>query len=73
MSDFTLNYTVSKTSCVKLFIYNSIGQIVRELDFGVQYAGFYLKKIDVTDLSAGVYFIAGIDAKNNVQKFVILK
>ena len=73
VSDFTLNYSVSKTSCVKFFIYNSIGQIVRELDFGVQYAGVYLEEIDVTNLSAGVYFIAGIDIENNVQKFVILK
>ncbi len=48
---------------LNFFIYNSIGQIVRELDFGVQYAGVYLKEIGVTDLSAGVYFIAGIDVK----------
>ncbi len=73
VTSFTINYTVSKISCVKFTIYNSIGQIVKKLDLGVKYAGHYLEEIDVSNLSAGVYFISGIDVRVNTKKIVVLK
>ena len=49
-------YSVPFESNVKLSVYNSLGQIIKELYQGTRSAGYYDEYFDATSLSSGVYF-----------------
>ncbi len=51
-----INFSIPKSSVVKLRVYNTTGKIVSELINEYKTAGNYSVKFDGTDLSSGVYF-----------------
>lgn len=75
-----INYTIPSESKVKINIYNTAGQLVKELVNGVKEAGAYNVKFDASNLSSGVYFYSieaqRIDGKNyfrNSKKMLLVK
>lgn len=51
-----IRYQLAKKSSVRLTLYNTLGQKVRELVNSDQPAGIYEVTLDASDLSSGVYF-----------------
>jgi poly(3-hydroxybutyrate) depolymerase len=52
----TIRYVLSSRSHVTLTIYNTLGQIVKELVNGEMEAGYHEVQFDASGLSSGVYF-----------------
>jgi hypothetical protein len=52
----TIQYALPSRSHVRLTIFNTLGQIVRELVNGEMSAGYHEVQFDATGLSSGVYF-----------------
>lgn len=76
----SIKYSLPFESNVKLIIYNSIGQIVRELVSEVQQSGIHELNFPSSSLSSGVYFYTiqanSIDGKqnySNTKKMILLK
>jgi len=72
-TDITIEYIVKKLSCIKLIVYNSIGQVVKIIDQGVQYPGVYYYNFSIANLSSGVYFIGDFNLNYSIKKFIIIK
>jgi hypothetical protein len=75
-----IRYAIPFDSNVQLVVYNSLGQIVKELISGVQASGYQVVKFDATSFSSGIYFYsikaASLDGKNNfssVKKMILIK
>ena len=51
-----ISYSVPEECNVKINIYNTTGQLVKELFNGVKSAGSYKIKLDASMLSSGIYF-----------------
>jgi hypothetical protein len=49
-------YSLPFESNVKLVVYNSLGQIIKELYTGTRSAGYYEEYFNATSFSSGVYF-----------------
>ena len=76
----TISYSIPVESNVKLIIYNSIGQVARELVNQSQGAGNYSVLFDAGNLSSGVYYYSlsaiSIEKKSkfaDVKKLVLIK
>ncbi|MDP4115936.1 MAG: choice-of-anchor D domain-containing protein [Bacteroidota bacterium] len=75
-----IRYTLPYTSNVKVTIYNTLGQMVKELVNQVQDANYYELQFDASNLSSGVYIYtihaSSIDGKNNfntTKKMMLVK
>ena len=75
-----IRYTLPFTSNVKIIIYNTIGQIVKELVNQVQDANYYEYQFDASGLSSGVYIYtihaSSIEGKNtfsSTKKMMLIK
>lgn len=75
----SITYSLETTADVSLRIYNSLGQVVRTLDSGVQQAGFHRVIWDGCDaagnrLSSGVYFYQlSAGDYSHTRKMIMLK
>jgi len=68
------NYSITKASDVKLAVYNTKGQIVKELYNGYQAAGTYKSTFDGTDMASGVYFYRIITNEfTETRKMILIK
>ena len=66
------DYKLDVASDVKISIYNSYGKLLNTSVKNNQTAGYYQHKIDVADLSNGLYFLHFSDAdKVQVKKFFV--
>lgn len=75
-----INYALQTDSRVKIVVYNTIGQVVKELVNSVQSAGSHDVKFDAGNLSSGIYFysieaspVDGSAKFNSVRKATLLK
>jgi len=75
-----IKYAVPFESNVNIRIYNSLGQIVREVNEGTRQSGNYEINFNSSGLASGIYFYSikavSIDSKNNfsaVKKMMLLK
>lgn len=70
----TIKYTIPKASQVKLSIYNSLGEEIRELLNEFQSPGEYELKFSAEDLPSGVYFYQLHSGSNILtRKMILLK
>jgi photosystem II stability/assembly factor-like uncharacterized protein len=76
----TISYSLPVESNVKLYIYNSLGKVVRILTNKLQSAGYYSVNCNLPELTSGLYFYSfeasSIDGKVNhkeVKKMMLLK
>ena len=58
-SNVTVNYSLPAQSAAIIDLYNVMGEKVKSICNKMQPAGTYNLQIDVSDLSAGIYFIKG--------------
>lgn len=75
-----ITFSLPKTSSVKLAVYNSLGQMVRELINKDLQAGVHETKFDALQLTSGVYFytikaiaLDGSGEYNATRKLILLK
>jgi hypothetical protein len=75
-----IKYSIPFESKVNIRIYNSLGQIVREVDEGTRQSGYYELNFNASGLASGIYFYSikaiSPDGKNDfsaVKKMMILK
>jgi pectin methylesterase-like acyl-CoA thioesterase len=75
-----INYALPFESNVKLIIYNSLGETVKELVNTFQNGGYYEVTFDAKTLSSGIYFYYisatskdGIHNFTNTKKMILLK
>ena len=76
----TFEYTLASTSNVKIIVYNTLGQIVKELSNGTQGVGDYYIHFNGIDLPSGVYFYTinavsenGKDIFRDTKKMLLMK
>ncbi len=58
-----ISYSIPYESVVKLNIYNSLGQLIKQLDNKVHSAGLYTTNVDLSRFASGIYFYT-ISAKS---------
>ena len=75
-----IKYSLPFESNVKIIIYNSIGQVVKELVSEVQHSGLHELSFSASSLSSGIYFYSvfanSTDGKQNfanTKKMILLK
>lgn len=75
-----IKYSLPDDSNVRMFIYNSIGQVIKELVSQVQKRGTYEMSFSSSSLSSGIYFYSilaiSMDGKqkySNTKKMILLK
>ena len=70
----TIEFAIPKTGRYKLGLYNSIGELVREISDREYEAGYYKETLNAAGLSNGMYLyrLTGNDA-NIVRKMVLLR
>ena len=75
-----IRYTLAFDSNVKLTVYNSLGQTVKELISSIQPGGMHEVNFDGSNLSSGTYFYslhaASLDGSQNftnTKKMILLK
>ncbi|MCP5062141.1 MAG: T9SS type A sorting domain-containing protein [Ignavibacteriae bacterium] len=70
----TIQFDLKETSFVTLRIYNSLGELVTELENGKMGAGSYTRIFDASNLSSGIYYYK-LKANNfvEIQKMTLLK
>jgi pectin methylesterase-like acyl-CoA thioesterase len=75
-----ISYSLAFDSNVKLIIYNSLGQSVKEIVNGIQNAGFYETTFEAKSLPSGIYFYSihsvSLDGKQNftsTKKMILVK
>jgi hypothetical protein len=52
-----VRYSLKQNAHVTLGLYNTLGQLVREVDKGIQNSGMYTEQVDGNGLSSGVYLL----------------
>jgi len=67
-----INYTLSIASNINLAIYNTKGELVKNLYIGHQLAGQHTATFNATGLNSGVYFVKLNGEKMNVNRKVLL-
>jgi hypothetical protein len=69
-----ISYSIPKDGNVKILIYNTTGQLVKELANGLQTAGVHKIKLDASMLSSGVYFYT-VETNGNrlIKKMALIK
>jgi len=69
-----IRYTLSKKSSVNLSLYDVAGRLTKIIINENQNAGTYHKRIDMMNLSQGIYFIRfATDEYFDIEKFVFIK
>jgi hypothetical protein len=70
----TIEFAVSKTGRYKLGLYDTLGELVKEISNKEYEAGYYKETFNATGLSSGMYIyrLTGNDA-NIVRKMVLLR
>ncbi|UCE17352.1 MAG: T9SS type A sorting domain-containing protein, partial [Gemmatimonadota bacterium] len=63
----TIEYSLPRTSEIRLEVYNTLGQLVKVLADGEQEAGHHTVQWDASDMSSGIYFYR-IEAKGTSPK-----
>ena len=71
----TVEYKIAERGAVEILIYNLQGQLVKSLVNRIKPAGHYRQKIQLDDLSSGVYFyrLKVNDKLSNCRKMIFLK
>jgi hypothetical protein len=76
----TINYSLPFESNVKITIFNSLGEVVKELVNSSQQSGYHSVSFKAADISSGIYFYvisaSSIDRQNefnSVRKMTLLK
>jgi hypothetical protein len=70
----TINFSLAKSSLVKLEVYNSLGQKVATLVNTFKPAGNHEAKLDATHLASGIYlYKIRAGAFSQVRKMVVMK
>ena len=76
----TIKYSLPEDSKVHISIFNTLGQLVRELVNRQEGAGYYQIILKADDLSSGIYYYnldaQSIDGKQhfrNIKKMLLLK
>jgi hypothetical protein len=75
-----INYTIPFEGSISIRFYNSIGQLISEVNESTRQAGYYDLNFSASGLSSGIYFYSvsavSSDGKitlNSVKKMMILK
>jgi hypothetical protein len=75
-----ISFSIPKESNVKLFIYNTLGEVISELFSGLKSAGFHEVNFNASNISSGMYFYMieanSTDGKDNfkqVKKMLLVK
>lgn len=66
-----VNYQLPEATDIKMYLYNSLGQMVNSMEIANAQAG--QQKIDVSQLSAGVYFLVLTDGVNTVNRKLVVE
>jgi len=76
----TFKYSIAHTSNVSIIVYNTLGQIVKELSKGTQSVGDYYIHFSGIELPSGVYFYTinavsenGKDIFRDTKKMLLMK
>lgn len=73
-SNTVIEYNLPEMTIFEITLYNSLGQMVKEIFSGVQSAGIHRIEIDASSLSSGVYFYKFSSRKfDQVNKCLLLK
>lgn len=67
-----VNYTVENPTDVKMYVYDNLGKLVYEKDFGFQSIGNYYTDFNATDLESGLYIVKMQTGNNYHTKRIIL-
>jgi len=75
-----ISYSVPSDCNVKITVYNTLGQVVKEIVNEVKKAGYYESTFNASGLSSGIYFYAmtaksvdGLNSFTNVKKLILMK
>ncbi|MEO8512257.1 MAG: T9SS type A sorting domain-containing protein [Ignavibacteria bacterium] len=73
-STTVITYALPKRSFVKLVLYNSIGELVKEIVNGNEEAGYYTEILNLDNFSSGIYFykISAGDI-TDTKKMILIK
>lgn len=68
------NYQVTKTGNVSFLVFNSAGQMIREINQGIQTTGNYQLELNAENLTNGIYYLQ-MKSNNRIssQKMVVSK
>lgn len=72
----TIQYSLDESTIVKLSIFNNLGQMVMQLDEGMNPAGMHEVLIDLSGMTSGVYFLRASGLENGkwiIDKVKIVK
>ncbi len=70
----TIDYSLAKSGTVKLYVRNTLGQIVLNLVNGNESAGSYRKSLQANRLAQGVYYLVlETESERLVEKIVVAK
>ncbi len=70
----TISYSLPEAGLVKIVIYNTIGEVVKELVNEMKSPGIYNVKWDASDRNSGVYFLRiEMDHFSQTRKMILLK
>ncbi|MCF8262056.1 MAG: T9SS type A sorting domain-containing protein [Melioribacteraceae bacterium] len=70
----TINFDIPQTGNVKLSIYNSLGEKVKDLVSEIKSAGSYSVSFDASNLTSGIYFYKiEMEAFTSIKKMILVK
>ena len=67
-----INYHTETDSRVRIELYNRNGQLMQQMDYGIEQAGYYSKELDITNIPSGMYFMR-ITSDNNTNMHPLIK
>jgi hypothetical protein len=70
----TISYSIPSASNVKISVFNSLGQQVKNVENGYKNAGSYKVTLNASDLNSGIYFYK-IEAGqySSIKKMMLVK
>jgi hypothetical protein len=70
--EVTINFASANTENYSVNIYSTLGQKMKEINFGSRGAGNYSETIQLTNLSPGIYYMSlKVKNRESVQKLII--
>ncbi len=70
----TIRLDITEASEVNLLLYNSLGELVKDLYGGKLEAGTFEYKVNAEDLSSGIYFYRLVSGKySDIKKMILIK
>ncbi len=70
--NITIKYRVPIQNNISISIYNSIGACVWECNQKVSFPGYYTQRIDLKNLTSGIYFLVLTQGKEKVSRKIII-